>query len=47
MFGFTSRASARENLGGIEMVHMMREGQAKFARSPQLSLVEQFSGLAT
>jgi len=35
------------DLGGIEMVYVMRKEQTKFARSPQLSLVEQFSILAT
>ena len=38
--------SARAILGGIEMVHMMRKQQAKYACSPQLSLAEQFDLLA-
>ncbi len=42
MLGFKSMASARAILGGIEMVHMMRKGQAKYAPSSQLSLAEQF-----
>jgi putative transposase len=46
MLGFKSMASARAILSGIEMVHMMRKGQAKYARSSQLSLVEQFNILA-
>jgi putative transposase len=46
MLGFKSMASARTILGGIEMVHMMRKGQAKYARNPQLSLAEQFDLLA-
>jgi putative transposase len=46
MLGFKSMASARAILGGIEMVHMMRKGQAKDARSSQLSLAEQFNILA-
>jgi transposase-like protein len=31
MLGFQSVASARVILGGIEMIHMMRKGQAKYA----------------
>src|ERR687897_797988 len=31
MMGFKSTSSARTILGGIEMVHMMRKGQAKYA----------------
>jgi transposase-like protein len=31
MLGFKSMASARVILGGIEMVHLMRKGQAKYA----------------
>jgi transposase-like protein len=46
MLGFKSMASARAILGGIEMVHMMRKGQAKYARRSQLSLAEQFERLA-
>jgi transposase-like protein len=46
MLGFKSMNSARAVLGGIEMVHMMRKGQAKCACSPQLSLAEQFERLA-
>ena len=41
-----SMASARTILGGIEMVHMMRKGQAKYACNPQPSLAEQFDLLA-
>jgi hypothetical protein len=36
-------ASARAILGGIEMVHMMRKGQAKYACSSQLSFAVQFN----
>ncbi|MBM1173432.1 IS6 family transposase [Microvirga arabica] len=43
--GFKSMGSARAILGGIEMVHMMRKGQARYACSQQLSLVEQFERL--
>jgi putative transposase len=46
MLGFKSMASARAILGGIEMVHMMRKGQAKYACSSQPSLAEQFELLA-
>jgi putative transposase len=46
MLGFKSMASARTILGGIEMVHMMRKGQAKYACNAQLSLIEQFERLA-
>ncbi len=46
MLEFKSMASARAILGGIEMVHMMRKRQAKYARGSQLSLAEQFSILA-
>jgi hypothetical protein len=43
MLGFKLLASARAILDGIEMVHMMRKGQAKYARGSQLFLAEQFS----
>ena len=46
MPGFKSMASARAILGGIELVHMMRKGQAKYAYNLQLSLAEQFDLLA-
>jgi transposase-like protein len=46
MLGFKSVNSARAILGGIEMVHMMRKGQAKYACTHQLSLPEQFERLA-
>jgi hypothetical protein len=39
-------ASARVILSGIEMVHVMRKGQAKYACNPQLSPAEQFNVLA-
>ncbi|ESX09466.1 transposase [Mesorhizobium sp. LSJC255A00] len=44
--GFKSPASAAFILNGIEMVHMMREGQARFAFNPNPSLAEQFHILA-
>jgi transposase-like protein len=46
MLGFKSMSSARAILGGIEMVHMMRKQQGKYARNPQPSLAEQFELLA-
>jgi transposase-like protein len=46
MLGFKSLSSARVILGGIEMVHMIRKGQAKYAHNPQRSLAEQFDLLA-
>ena len=46
MLGFKSVVTARVILGGIELVHMMRKGQAKYACSSDLSLVEQFERLA-
>lgn len=46
MMGFKSMSSARAILGGIEMVHMIRKGQARYACTQQLSLVEQFERLA-
>jgi transposase-like protein len=46
MMGFKSMSSARAILGGIEVVHMMRKGQARYVRAQQLSLAEQFERLA-
>ena len=46
MLGFHAAATARVILGGIEMVHMMRKQQAKYACNRQLSLAEQFDMLA-
>jgi transposase-like protein len=46
MLGFKSMASAQAILGGIEMVHMMRKQQAKYACNRQPSLAEQFGLLA-
>lgn len=42
MLGFKSITSAHAILGGIEMVHMIRKGQAKLGQIPQPSLAEQF-----
>jgi transposase-like protein len=46
MLGFKVMECARAVLGGIEMVHMMRKGQAKYARNLQPSLAEQCDLLA-
>jgi transposase-like protein len=46
MLGFKSVTTTRVMLAGIEMVHMMREQQAKYACNPQPSLAEQFNLLA-
>ncbi len=46
MLGLKSITSARAILGGIEMVHMIRKGQAKHAQIPQPSLAEQLEQLA-
>jgi putative transposase len=42
MLGFKSTAAARI-LSGIEMVHMMRKRQARYAFNPNPSLAEQFA----
>jgi len=46
MLGFKSADSARTILGGIELVHMLRKQQMKYACNRQLSLAEQFHLLA-
>jgi transposase-like protein len=46
MLGFKSMTTPRVILGGIEMVHMMRKQQAKYACNRPLTLVEQFNRLA-
>ena len=46
MLGFQSVVCARVILGGIEMIHMMRKQQAKYARNLHPSLAEQFEILA-
>ncbi len=46
MLGFQSVTTARVILGGIEMVHMMRKQQAKYACNLRPSLAEQFELLA-
>jgi transposase-like protein len=47
MLGLKSVASARVILSGIELVHMMRKQQAKYACTPRPPLAEQFDLLAT
>jgi transposase-like protein len=42
VLGFQSLASARVILGGIEMIHMMRKQQAKYACNLRPSLAQQF-----
>ena len=46
MLGFQSVVSARVILSGIELIHMMRKQQAKYACNRQLSLAKQFNILA-
>ena len=46
MLGFKSCASARTTLDGIEMIHMMRKRQARYAYNPNPSIAEQFEILA-
>ncbi len=46
MLGFKSADSARVIIGGIELIHMLRKQQAKYACNQQLSLAEQFHLLA-
>ena len=46
MLGFKSTGCARVILGGIELIHMMRKQQARYAGSQQLPLAEQFHLLA-
>jgi transposase-like protein len=46
MLGLKSIASAEIMLCGIELIHMMRKQQARFAYNPRPSLTEQFELLA-
>lgn len=46
MLGFKSAATASTILSGIEMIHMMRKRQARYAFNPNPSLGEQFEILA-
>ncbi len=42
MLGLKSQASAMVILSGIEMIHMMRKRQARYAYNPSASIAEQF-----
>ncbi len=46
MLGFQTFSTARVILSGIEMIHMMRKQQAKYAWDRRPSLAEQFDLLA-
>jgi transposase-like protein len=46
MLGFQTFSTARIILSGIEMIHMMRKQQAKYACSRRPSLADQFDLLA-
>lgn len=46
MMGFKSLATATTTLAGIEMIHMMRKRQGRFAFNPAPSLKEQFDAIA-
>jgi putative transposase len=46
MLGLKSADSARVIISGIELIHMMRKQQAKYACDQRLSLAEQFERLA-
>ena len=46
MLGFKSFASAAAILGGIEMIHIMRKLQARYAYNPDPSIANQFEIIA-
>jgi putative transposase len=46
MLGFKSQTSAAMILSGIEMIHMMRKRQARYAYNPRPSIAEPFEILA-
>lgn len=46
MLGFKSTHTAAVTLFGIEMVHMMRKRQVRYALNPNPSLAEEFEILA-
>lgn len=46
MLGFKSFFSAAVTLAGIEMVHMMRKRQGRFAFNPEPTIKEQFEAIA-
>jgi transposase-like protein len=43
MLGFKSKATAAVILSGVEMIHMMRKRQARYAYNPSPSIAEQFA----
>ena len=47
MLGFKALSAATATLAGIEMVHMMRKRQGRFAFNPAPSIKEQFEAIAT
>jgi putative transposase len=46
MLGFKSLKAADIILSGVELIHMMRKRQARFAYNPAPTLAEQFNTLA-
>jgi len=46
MLGFKSFASAAATLAGVEMIHMMRKRQARYAYNPNPSIAAQFKIIA-
>lgn len=46
MLGFKLFSSAAVTLSGVEMVHMMRKRQGRFAFNPAPPLKEQFEAIA-
>jgi transposase-like protein len=46
MLGFKSTVAAGIILSGVEMIHMMRKRQPRYAFNPNPSLAEQFAILA-
>lgn len=46
MLGFKAQKTADPILSGVELVHMMRKRQPRFAFNPNPSLAEQFAIVA-
>ena len=46
MLGFKSTTCTATILSGVEMIHMMRKRQARFAYNPSPSTADQFAILA-
>ena len=46
MMGFKAFSSAEATLAGIELVHMVRKRQGRFAFNPRAALKEQFEAIA-